>query len=233
MRAVVRDRRPFVGGIVLVVALTVLGTALGTTLAQTTWSVQTVALRDYREAQGVAAGLRLHGLDAYTEFTMQSGLQYIRVRVGCTDEREVADAWAALLARSLVAEAVVVPMEGGPPEDVACVSAEVGFRKPGRWVLVSGPGKVPVFEVEVAGHLAYLSFDGLVWRVWQGTAPAPVDVSTPRVAAARLDGRDVVRSADGGLLCPGRLLAGVGDAAVVELGDAIVACRPVEAGGLR
>lgn len=229
MSTVRRGRRRGWGGVVLVAALA----ALGNALAQTTWSVQTVALRDYREAAGVAAGLRLHGLDAYTEFTMQGGLQYVRVRVGCTDEREVADAWAALLARSLVAEAVVVPMEGASPLDVACVAAEVGFRKPARWTLVSGPSEVPVFEVEVAEHLAYLSFDGLIWRVWQETAPAPVAASAPRVVAARLDGRDVVRSADGVLLCPGRLLAGIGDAAVVELGDAIVACRPVEAGGFR
>ena len=229
MRAVGPCRRPCWVGFAFAVVLAFLGAAA----AQTTWSVQTVALRDYREAQGVAAGLRLHGLDAYTEFTMQNGLQYVRVRVGCTDEREVADAWATLLVRSLVAEAVVVVMEGDSHEDVACVAAEVGFRKPGRWTLVSGPSEVPVFEVEVADHLAYLSFDGLVWRVWQGTAPAPVTASAPSVAAARLDGRDVVRSADGGLLCPGRLLAGVGEAAVVELGDAIVACRRVEAGEFR
>lgn len=229
MRAIDRGRRPLLGWVALLVALVVGEPAL----AQTTWSVQTVALRDYREAQGVAAGLRLHGLDAYTEFTMRNGLQYVRVRVGCTDEREVADAWAALLTRSLVAEAVVVAIEGDAPEDVACVAAEVGFRKPARWVLVSDPGEVPVFEVEVAGHLAYLGYDGLVWRVWQETAPAPVVASAPRVAAARLDGRDVVRSADGSLLCPGRLLAGIGDTAVVELGDAIVACRPVAPGGLR
>ena len=229
MRAVDRGRRPRLGWWVAFAGVVA---ALGTGLAQTTWSVQTVALRDFREAQGVAAGLRLHGLDAYTEFTMQSGLQYVRVRVGCTDEREVADAWAALLARSLVAEAVVVPMEGPAPRDVACVAAEVGFRKPAHWVLVSRPGELPVFEVEVADHLAYLGYDGLVWRVWQGTAPAPVPASPARVVAARLDGRHVVRSADGRLLCPGRLLAGVGEAAVVELGDAIVACRRVEAGAL-
>lgn len=228
MRTIDRARR---AGSILVVAV-VLAT-LGTVLAQTTWSVQTVALRDYREAAGVAAGLRLHGLEAYTEFTMQGGLQYVRVRVGCTDEREVAEAWAVLLARSLVAEAVVVPMEGAAPVDVACVVAEVGFRKPARWSLVSGPDEVPVFEVAVAEHIAYLSFDGLAWRVWQGTAPAPVAASAPRVVAARLDGRDVVRSVDGGLLCPGRLLAAIGDAAVVELEDAIVACRPAAAGGLR
>lgn len=201
--------------------------------AQGAWSVQTVALRDYREAQGVAAGLRLHGLDAYTEFTMQAGLQYVRVRIGCTFEREVADAWATLLTRSLVAEAVAVPVDGAPPEGVACVAAEVGFRKPARWALVSAAGDAPVFEVVVADHVAYLSFDGLIWRVWQGAPPAPVAAPSPRVAAARLDGRDVVRSTSGGLLCPGRLLASVGDAAVVELGDAIVACRPVDPGGAR
>jgi hypothetical protein len=203
----------------------------GSALAQGSWSVQTVALRDFREAQGIAAGLRVHGLPAYTEFTMQGGLQYVRVRVGCTSEREVAEAWAVLLTRSFVAEAVAVPVDGPLPAGVACVAAEVGFRKPARWALVSAPGDMPVFRVEVVDHVAYLGYDGLIWRVWQGMAPTPVAAPAPRVAAARLEGRDVVRSADGSLLCPGRLLASVGDAAVVELGDAIVACRPVVTGG--
>jgi hypothetical protein len=215
------------------IALLLVLASLGSGLAQGWWTVQTVALRDYREAQGVAADLRALGLDAYTEFTMRGGLQYVRVRVGCTDGREVADAWAALLTRSLVAEAVVVPVEGPSPADVACVAAEVGFRTPSRWALVSAAGEIPVFEVLVVDHLAYLSYDGLVWRVWQETAPAAVAAPAPRVVAARLDGRDVVRAADGHVLCPGRLLASVGDAAVVALGDAIVACRPVEGGELR
>jgi hypothetical protein len=229
MTGVRPGRRRLPWALVLLVALA----ASAPVVAQGMWSVQTIALRDFREAQGVAAGLRALGLDAFTEFTMQGGLQYVRVRVGCTDAREVADAWAALLARSLVAEAVVVPLDGPAPAEVACVAAEVGFRTPARWALVSRPGEVPVFEVEVVDHLAYLSYDGWVWRVWQSTPPAPVAAPAPRVVAARLDGRDVVRSADGGLLCPGRLVASVGEAAVVSLGGAIVACRPIEAGGLR
>ncbi|MDF1522841.1 MAG: SPOR domain-containing protein [Trueperaceae bacterium] len=198
----------------------------GVVTAQPAWSVQTVALRDFREAQNAVAELRGLGFPAFTEFTMNAGLQYVRVRVGCTSEREVADAWATLLAPTLVAQAVAVPLEADPPEGVACVLSEIGFRKPTRWSLVSGQGEVPVFEVVIADQVAYLGFDGAVWRVWQGVAPEPAPASPSRVAAGRLGGVDVVRTSAGELLCPGRLLVGVGDAAVVELGDAVVVCWP-------
>lgn len=199
--------------------------------AQGFWGVQTVALRDYREARGVAAGLALHGLPAYTEFAMQNGLQFVRVRVGCVDDREVADAWAELLVRSLVAEAVVVLLDEPPPAEVACVAAEVGFRTSVPWSLVSAPGDVPVFEVAVAGHRAYLEFDGGAWRIWQGVAPTAVAAAPARVVATQVAGHDVVRTLDGDLLCPGRLLVAVGDAAVVALGDAVVGCRPAAGEG--
>jgi hypothetical protein len=197
---------------------------LGSASAQAAWSVQTVALRDLREAQGAVAQLRALGFPAFTEFTMSAGLQYVRVRVGCTSEREVADAWAALLAPRLVAQAVSVPLEAAPPEDVACVRNDVGFRKPTRWMLRSGPGELPVFEVAIADHVAFVGFDAGGWRVWQSVAPEPVAAPPSRVVAGRLEGADVVRTSDGALLCPGRLLVGVGDAAVVELGDAVLAC---------
>jgi hypothetical protein len=198
----------------------------GLAAAQPAWSVQTVALRDFREAQSAVAELRGLGFPAFTEFTMSAGLQYVRVRVGCTSEREVADAWATLLAPRVVAQAVSVPLEAGPPEGVACVLSEVGFRKPTRWSLVSGPGEVPVFEVAIADQTAFLGFDGAVWRVWQGVAPEPAPAPPSRVVADRLGGVEVVRTSAGDLLCPGRLLVGLGDAAVVELGDAVVACWP-------
>lgn len=200
--------------------------------AQDVWTVQTVALRDLREARGMAAELQLHGLPAYTEFTMQSGLQYVRVRVGCYLDRETAEAWAGLLrGGGLVNEAVPVVMDASPPAGIDCVTADVGFRKPDSWSLVSGAGELPVFEVTVAGHQAYLRFDGERWRVWQGRPPAPEPLpEAANAQAMQRWGQSVVRLTGGAFLCPGRLLASLRDAAVVDRGDAVVACRLAGAG---
>lgn len=200
--------------------------------AQEVWTVQTVALRDLREARGMAAELQLHGLPAYTEFTMQAGLQYVRVRVGCYLDRDTAEAWAGLLrGGGVVNEAVPVVMDGAPPAGLDCVTADVGFRKPEQWSLVSGAGELPVFEVLVAGHPAYLRFDGERWRVWQGRPPAPEPLpEAANTLTMQWWGQSIVRMRGGAFLCPGRLLAGLRDAAVVDRGDAVVACRLAGAG---
>ena len=62
-----------------------------------TWAVQVVALRDFREAQAAVTELRVLEFDAYTEFVMQDGQQYVRVRVGCFTTREAAEAVAVVM----------------------------------------------------------------------------------------------------------------------------------------
>jgi len=213
----------------------------GGAAAQAAWTVQTVALRDLREADAVVARLSGLGLAAYTEFTMLDGLQYVRVRVGCFD-RENAERWAALLRMGVASEAVALPMDALPPEGVACVTVDVGFRKPAAWTLASGPDEQPTFRVEVAGQAAYLRYDGAGWRLWQAVAPPPEPLPAGSAAAfgaagpgggsvqpATLAGQDIVRHAAWGALCPGRLVATIGDVGIVDQGDAIVACGPATA----
>lgn len=198
--------------------------------AQSTfWTLQTIAVRDLRDANAEAERLQSVGLAAYTQFTMSGGLQYVRVRAGCFDAREAAEAWAELLRSGIVREAVPVPVEGTLPGHVACVEVDVGFRKPATWELVSSPGELPTFRVEVAGHDAYLRHEGDGWRVYQAVAPAPEP--SPLVPAASglrqatLAGRPVVHTLGGAALCPGTLLANMGAVAIVDRGDAVVACR--------
>jgi hypothetical protein len=209
----------------------------GLASAQAAWTVQTVALRDLREANAEVTRLAGLGLAAYTEFTMLDGLQYVRVRVGCFD-RETAERWAALLRGGVTSEAVALPLDAPPPADVPCVAVDVGFRKPADWALVSAPDEQPTFRVEVVGHAAYLRYDGAGWRLWQAVAPAPealavvggtAGASPGGVHAASLAGQDIVRHGGWGALCPGRLVASIGDVAIVDQGDAIVACGPVTA----
>jgi hypothetical protein len=132
------------------------------------WAVQTVALRDLREAERAAAHLRAAGFPAFTEFVMADGLQYVRVRVGCWSIRPAAEAVAELLLGGHAREAVVVPHGPGSPD--ACVDLDVGFITPASWSPLFGPGEAPTFRVELAGHVAHIRHDGERWSVLQGEA---------------------------------------------------------------
>jgi hypothetical protein len=197
--------------------------------AQEAWTVQTVALRDLREAESRAAILGNLGLPAYTEFTMNDGLQFVRVRIGCFSTREVAEAWADVLQGAIVDEAVAVPIEGRPPAGVACVVADIGFRKPSDWSLVSGDHEQATFLVVIDGSSAYLRYEADHWRMWQSVAPEGLAALPPSVVGTRLAGRSVVRIVDGPALCPGRLLAASGEVAIVEIGDFVAACHRASA----
>jgi hypothetical protein len=205
----------------------------GSVAAQEAWTVQTVAFRDLRDANAEVAILRSLGLPAYTEFTMAAGLQYVRVRVGCYDTRAGAEAWATLLRGAITRDAVAMPVEAVLPDGVPCIATDVGFRKPSAWSLVSTAGDLPTFRVEVGGQLAFLRHDGEAWRLWQAVAPepaaapaVPVDL---QVRVGSIAGLPVARSVAAGALCPGRLLATAGPVAIVDGGDAVIACRVVEA----
>ena len=197
------------------------------------WAVQTVALRDLREAQRMAATLRDAGFPAFTEFAMTDGLQYVRVRVGCWSVREGADAVATLLLAGHAREAVVVPHSAESPR--ACVHLDVGFLMPAAWSTLFEPGEAPTFRVELAGHVGHIRHDGERWAVLQGEgAPAPLRVPAPTrpyregaVAggAAVFDDRE----APSVLVCPGRLIGQVGDVAIAVWANAVVACRPPDA----
>lgn len=193
------------------------------------WTLQTIAVRDLRDANVEAERLQAVGLAAYTEFAMSGGLQFVRVRAGCFDTREAAEAWGGVVRGAVVREAVAVPIEGPLPGHVPCVVVDVGFRKPASWSLVSAPGEQPTFQVEVAGHVAYLRHDGSGWRVYQAVAPVPEGAPlVPAASGLRQDtlaGHPVVRTLGGAALCPGSLLATAGAVAIVDRGDAVVACH--------
>src|SRR5690606_25938176 len=100
------------------------------------------------------------------------------------------------------------------------------------WKLMSRPPAVPVFDVTVAGAAARVIHDGRRWSVLQGhgsvdetsgAAPSTVRFVQREVGGAPFVALDSLPGPV--LLCPGRLLANVGDVAIVERSDAIVACR--------
>ncbi|MDT3681955.1 MAG: SPOR domain-containing protein [Trueperaceae bacterium] len=213
-------------------AITLLLMASATLATAQAWAVQTVALRDYREAQAAAQELRDRSFDAYTEFAMQDGLQFVRVRIGCYTDRAAAEAMASVLAGKIVSEAAVVEFTSGAPAH-ACATSTVGFVKPGEWEPLTEPGAVPAFAVKVAGREARVVHDGTRWRVLQGLGPIPEAAAEPagefqelvrggvRFVAQKLGSKEYV-------VCPGRLLAHVGKVAIVEQGDLLVACEFTE-----
>jgi len=194
------------------------------------WSVQTVALRDLREAQRVVADLRAAGFPAFTEFTMADGLQYVRVRAGCWTSRDGAAGVATLLLAGYAREAEVVPHSEGSPWQ--CVEVDVGFLTPATWTSLHGSLELPTFRVEIAGHVAHIRHDGERWSVLQGELAPPAqraELPTWRYRAGTVGGGAVVldpRERPALLLCPGELIGQVGEVAVVAWSDAVVACRP-------
>lgn len=193
------------------------------------WTIQTVAVRDLRVGQAIAAELADLGFDAYTEFVMSDGVQWVRVRVGCFFERADADGFAALLAGRYTRDAVVVPRTPGA-STVPCLRREVGFVTPDAW-RQTVPGAA-AFEVEVAGVLGLVRYQGDRWQLLQEPATAALDVPAsedgPFEQASGLPVPFVHRAPDGGpirLVCAGRLLATTPDAAIVEHEGVVSACR--------
>lgn len=209
----------------------------GASLAEE-WTVQTVAVRDLRQAHLAASELTDLGYDAYTEFTMgHDGLQYVRVRVGCFHGHSGAEAIAALL-RSVTREAVVVRRSQAAPAR-GCLRRLVGFVAPAD-LQQPEPG-VATFIVEVAGVRGVVRFMEGRWRVLQEPAAdalqPPNRQANVRFRQASRAGRPYVRlrHEDGEFyLCPGRILAETADAVVVEDEGVVVACvwrEPLPHGG--
>jgi hypothetical protein len=211
-------------------AASLVSVALAEAPDEEAWTVQTVALRDFRDALATASGLRDEGFPAYNEFTMQEGRQWVRVRIGCWVGRDAADALVELLRAVAAPEAVAVPLTPGAP--VGCVDIDVGFIKPSRFIPLHALGELPTYRVEVANHVAHIRHDGERWSISQGDAepaPAPAPTGTLRFRAGEVRGFAVVLLDDGfeaTVFCPGRLVAQVGDVAVVEWANAVVACTP-------
>lgn len=210
--------------------LAVLGLLAGVAWGQQMWTVQTVALRDLRQAQAAVGQLRALGFDAYDEFAMNDGHQFVRVRVGCFTDKDAAAAAAQALAGHVTEQAVPVPMSADA-KVARCVQEDVGFLKPGTWHPVTRTDGLPAYRVSIAGLSAEVVFDGVRWRVVQdGAAPLTIDGASA--------GASFVKATPGGaawvaeelpvgarLLCPGKLVTPVGDAVVVDRPGEVVACR--------
>lgn len=191
------------------------------------WTIQTVALRDFRDAQTTVDDLRGFGLDAYSEFAMWEGEQFVRVRFGCFFSREIAEEMAVRVRTSFIDDAVPVERTPGAPTD-GCLEEGTGFLKPANWRQL-GEG-VPAFEVMVGETTAVVRHTGRRWRVSQADEPLPPlgPPSEPRFSQGLLLDIAVVETVRGEfslVVCPGRMLAEIGDVVIVDRGDRIVSCR--------
>jgi hypothetical protein len=193
------------------------------------WTVQTVALRDLRQADTVVAQLRNLGFDAYDEFGMSDGKQFVRVRVGCYTDRAAAQAAATALAKHVTEQAVPTELSVGAKPD-RCILEDVGFLKPAAWKRVEAANGLPTFRVRIAGRSADVVFDGAGWRVFQDGAARPVTAAVTGSASfvvAHPGGVPwVAEEVPSGtrLLCPGTLIGHAGQAAIVERAGEVVAC---------
>lgn len=210
------------------VAALAVALAAGAAWAQA-WTVQTVALRDLRQARMVVMQLQALGFDAYDEFAMHDGKEFVRVRVGCYNDRSAARAVAAALADHVTKQAVAAPLTPGAKVQ-ACDQEDIGFLKPTYWKHVDPAGTLPTFRVQVAGHAAELVYDGKGWVVVQAGASAPTSASLPDAVFVQAHPGGVpwvAQEEPSGLrlLCPGTLVGQAGGGAVVERAHEVVACR--------
>lgn len=216
------------GFVALLLTLTAL--LAGAACAQD-WSVQTVALRDLRQARTVVGELEALGFDAFPEFAMHDGEQFVRVRVGCYTDRAAAEAAAQALAGHVTKQAVAVTLSTTSGAD-KCVREDIGFLKPKVWKQLDPPDGLPTFDVDIGGHKARLVFTGQDWRVLQAgeaftATPAPADATfvVARPGGAAWVAQELASGTR--MLCPGKLIGTAGSAAVVERSDAVVACSLV------
>lgn len=192
------------------------------------WTIQIVALRDLRDAVATAEDLETFGLDAYTEFAMWEGEQFVRVRFGCFQTREDALALARHIDDRLVEDAVPVERTPGAPAH-GCVEERTGFIKPAEWRQIAEGA--PAFEVTMMGTTAVIRHTGRRWRInQQEEEPLPSFVASAsrRFRQGHLVDVPVVEALIGNrawVVCPGRLLAEAGDVAIVDRGDTIVSCQ--------
>ncbi|MEX2535779.1 MAG: SPOR domain-containing protein [Trueperaceae bacterium] len=192
------------------------------------WTVQTAAFQDFRQASGQVGELRELGFDAYTEFVMEEGQQFSRVRIGCFSSRQAAAAYARVLRGNVTAEAVAQPLSQGA-DTQACVTTVTGFVKPRLWS-VQRTGTDIVFRVELGGQVGFLRHQGVAWQ-FTHSLPAQRE-ATPagqaRFREVEMGGLTLIqaRLSDGSPVnaCHGRLLWQRGLTSVVERTNTVVAC---------
>lgn len=199
------------------------------------WTVQTVALRDFRQAQDMVAQLQQLGFPAYTEFAMNDGHQYTRVRVGCFTQRDGALALADELRNGVSNDAVVIEASAEfQRSGRLCTEYQTGFLKPGIWSYLGSNDNVAVFQVEVGTLTAYVAHDGIGWEVVQSFDPTFESAVVPRVpsnwraqSSNVANQSQVMKHLEGSwwYACRGNLLGVFRDVAFVETSRAVVSCR--------
>lgn len=187
----------------------------------TVWSLQTAALRDATAAGDEVTRLSAWALPAYGTAITRAGVAFTRVRVGCFTSRAAAERWGGALAR--VAPDALPVQIASPPPNVPCTRVDVGFRKPGRFALVTPEGTAPLFEVMVAGRVAWIRYEEGRWQM-HPQRPSDLPAAAGTFFQGAVAGQPFVLDGAGRPLCPGRLLRMVGETAIVDDGDAVIAC---------
>lgn len=223
------------GGLLTSLVAALLGALAGVAAAEGPWTVQTVAFQDHRQAVATVEELRRLGFDAYSEFAMNDGKQFSRVRIGCFREKDAADAFARALRGRITQQAVVQPLSAAATPRT-CVDSDVGFIKPAAWRLERSDATGVLFRVETLGQVGYVEWAGGRWAVLDApSGPAGGAAGAPeRYHQAFPGGVAMVQAklAGGAVhVCNGRLLWQGRGVAVVERTSAVVACAVNEDAG--
>lgn len=196
------------------------------------YTIQTVAFPDHREAAETVAQLRQLGFDAYTEFTMNEGRQFSRVRIGCFTDRNAADLLARSMRGAITNQAVVQPIN----TDAAvtfCSRSEVGFVKPVSWTVEWENQEQIMFRVAIGNHTGFVYLVDGSWQLLREPVAAPQSSSRgsgPYRQVERHGVPLVVRNVGGEelVICSGALLWQDARTVIVEQVNTVIACTVEE-----
>lgn len=157
-------------------------------LAQS-WTLQTNAFSDYREAVAAVDSFKAQGFDSYSEFFMQNGKQLVRVRIGCFESKDDALAFASLVSS---AEKVALPMTENAAT-LFCTNRSVGFKTPSNWGRYQETPTHIDFWVSLKDVTAYLRFDSSAWRIIQSGSYRPEAATVTGVGYFREEASGLIK----------------------------------------
>ena len=204
--------------------------------SQQYWTLQTLAVPDTTVAYSLQTQLAAQGFDTYVESTYKNDQYYLRVRLGCFSNKDVAQEFADHVSAVTAREMVVLPFTNGSSPQI-CVQNDLGFlttNLAGYWGLQEQRGAFVTFWVYVANQYAYMTFNSHDWLIYQRpeemAAAQPSYYQQPTYTTQQFRQSErlglpcvevMLPSGQTIVLTTGRLVWQFGNSAVIQNGDGV------------
>ncbi len=142
-----------------------------------TWTIQIASFYDFRLAQRSLDRLVSAGFDSYSEFFMEEGSQFVRVRVGCFESREAAQNFLDTMNSMGQINAYITQNTNSSNN---CINRSVGFITPEKWGTYRLNNDNIVFWVNISGLTAFISNSASGWQISQTGTDLLIDTIQER-----------------------------------------------------